>query len=121
MQEFSVVEPDTEKVLLARVGYADRFTERFVGLMGRSELAPDEGLYFPGCSSIHMFFMSFPLDLAYFDGDRTVKKIVEGIKPWRISWCPGAHSVLEAPAGWVRRAGLGTGQQLRFSPDPEAS
>ena len=41
-------------------------------------------------------------------------KIVDGIKPWRLSACMGARSVLEMAAGRAREAGLKAGDRLRF-------
>ena len=115
MQEFKLEKADTGEVILPRVKRAESFSTRFMGLMGRSELPADEGLHFPRCSSIHMFFMSFAIDVVYLDSENCVKKIVQELKPWRLSWCPFAKSVLEAPAGWVRGAGLETGEKLEFA------
>jgi hypothetical protein len=93
---------------------ADGFWVRLVGLMGRSGLEDGTGLYFPRCSSIHMFFMRFAIDAVYFDSEKTVVKIVSPLWPWRLSWCPGADSVLEAPAGWTAEAGLEVGMNVEF-------
>ena len=116
MQEFKLKKADAGEVLLPRVKRAESFSSRFMGLMGRKSLSPDEGLHFPRCSSIHMFFMSFPIDVVYLDGENRVKKIVHGLKPWRLSWCPFAKSVLEASAGWARRVGLEQRDALEFTP-----
>jgi len=97
-----------------------RLAERFLGLMGRKHLDAHTGMYFPRCSSIHMFFMRFPIDAVYLDRAKRVKKIVHDLKPWRISWCPGGDSVLEAPAGWARRVGLSVGTEVAFESKPEA-
>ena len=66
-----------------------------------------------------MFFMRFPIDVVYLDRDDRVRKIVAGLKPWRLSWCPRARSVIEAPAGWARQVGLERGAQVVFEPRPE--
>ena len=87
---------------------------RFWGLMGRRDLAAGRGILITPCSSIHMFFMRFPIDVVYLDPSRRVKRIVGSLKPWRISWCRGADAVLEAPAGWAGEAGLGEGAQVVF-------
>jgi hypothetical protein len=85
-----------------------------LGLMGRGGLPSGTGLYFPRCSSIHMLFMRFPIDAVYFDTDKTVVKIVPHLRPWRLSWCPGADSVLEAPADWAADVGLEVGRRVEF-------
>lgn len=101
------------------MGAAEGPVSCFIGLMGRRGLEPDQGLYFPRCSSIHMFFMRFAIDAVYVKAG-AVEKIVHRLKPWRISWCPGADGVLEAPAGWARRVGLEEGRRVRFEEASEA-
>ncbi len=109
--EFRLVEAASGRCLLEEVRAAERALPRFLGLMGKRGLKPGSGLYFPRCSSIHMFFMRFPIDVVYLNGWK-VKRIVHRLKPWRISWCPGADAVLEAPAGWARRIGLRAGTEM---------
>ena len=81
------------------------------GLLGRSGLADDEGLWIP-TSSIHMFGMRFPIDVVYADREGRVLKLVRGIKPWRASWCMGAKTALELPVGAIDRAGVEVGDHL---------
>ena len=100
------------RALLPTVRVAETFTERLIGLMGKRRLEADEALLLPGCSSIHMLFMRFPIDAVYLGRSGVVKKIVHGLKPWRFSWSPAAESVLEAPAGWAARAQLSEGDRL---------
>jgi len=119
MRKLRLVDADTGRCLLRDVVAAQRLLPRFLGLMGRRGLPAGSGLYLPRCSSIHMFFMRFPIDVVYL-ADGVVKKVVDGLRPWRISWCPGADSVLEAPAGWARRVGLRTGARLRLEERTEA-
>ena len=47
------------------------------GLLGRSGLADDEGLWIP-TSSIHMFGMRFAIDVVYADREGRVLKLVAG-------------------------------------------
>ena len=110
----SLCEAGTGRCLLPRVRFANSAWSRFVGLMGRSGLEAGTGLYFPRCSSIHMFFMRFPIDVVYFEAGRSVVKIMTRLKPWRLSFCPGADSVLEASAGWVGSVEIGVGDQVEF-------
>lgn len=114
MKRVRIVEAETGRELLRDVGVAERALDRFLGLMGREGLRPGEGLFFPRCSSIHMCFMKFAIDAVYLDSESTVKRIKEGLKPWRFSWCPWAWGVLEAPAGWARSIGLEPGRKLLF-------
>jgi len=114
MQIVEMVEGQSGRVLLPRVQVAESFRHRLVGLMGRASLEPGSGMLFPGESSIHMFFMRFAIDVVYLDSDGSVRRIVNKLRPWRISWCPGADAVLEAPPGWAAEVGLKQGTSVRF-------
>lgn len=85
---------------------------RSKGLLGRSELDPDEGLWIQPTGSIHMWFMRFPIDVVYADRDGRVLKLVRSIKPWRMSACRGAKVALELPVGAIDRAGVEVGDHL---------
>ena len=54
---------------------ADNPWQRFMGLMGKRELAADAGLCLRPCSSIHMFFMRIALDAVFLDKDGVVVRI----------------------------------------------
>ena len=109
-----VVRTETGELLLEHCEVALTSWQRFRGLMLRRELPEGHGLYFPGVSSIHMFFMRFPIDAAYLDRDGRVIKLVENLKPWRLSACIGAAGILEMPAGLAGRCLLKPGCLLRF-------
>jgi hypothetical protein len=112
MDNRRIICEDTGAVLAEECGLALTTCQRFRGLMLRRELPEGQGMLFPHCSSIHMFFMRFPVDLVYLDREGEVVKIVEGLKPWRLSFCSGARSALELPAGTVQRTGLEVGQAV---------
>jgi uncharacterized membrane protein (UPF0127 family) len=82
------------------------------GLLGRAQLAEDEGLLLRPASSIHMFFMRFPIDAVFLDRDLNVLKIASHLRPWRIASKRGAKSVLELPTGATGRASLREGDRL---------
>ena len=85
---------------------------RTKGLLGRSSLDPDEGLWIQPTGSIHMWFMRFPIDVVYADAEGRVLKLVHGIRPWRMSACRGAKVALELPVGAIDRAGVAIGDHL---------
>lgn len=91
---------------------------RFWGLMGRREMPPGSGLLITPCSSIHMFFMRFPIDVIFLDRDNTVVKIVHAIKPWRMAMGGGGKKALELPAGVAAATGTEPGDQLTFTDIP---
>ena len=85
---------------------------RTKGLLGRSSLDPDEGLWIQPTGSIHMWFMRFPIDVVYLDSELRVTKVVHGLAPWRFSAGRRARSVVELAAGTSARAGLTAGARL---------
>lgn len=86
-------------VVCARCGIADTPLLRMRGLLGRSSLAPDEGLLIRPTGSIHMLFMRFAIDVVFCDRDLRVVAIRRGLRPWRFAAARGAHSVVELAAG----------------------
>jgi len=109
------LEADDGSVVATDVEYADGMWRRFLGLMGRRELPSGHGLFIKPCSSIHMFFMRFPLDVAFVDNDGRVVRAYHGIRPWRISRVVrGAKGAIELPAGALAAAGVASGSVLRM-------
>jgi uncharacterized membrane protein (UPF0127 family) len=102
-------------VLATRLEVADSGPKRNKGLLGRKGLSAGEGLWIIPCESVHTFFMQFPIDLVYLDRKHVIKKVREGVPPWRISVCFSAHSILELPSGTIRSTETRTGDALEFS------
>jgi uncharacterized protein len=112
-------------VIADRVEPAMGFWARFRGLMGRPRLAQGEGLYLPD-SSIHMFFMRFPIDALFLalpdrDGTRKVVAMRHELPPWLGIVLPvrGAAGVVELRAGTLRASGLQLGDAVRLEPTDE--
>ncbi|MDX6519642.1 MAG: uncharacterized protein QOJ31_289 [Gaiellales bacterium] len=85
---------------------------RSKGLLGRAGMEEQEGLWIQPTSSIHMWFMRFPIDVVWAAGDGRVLKLVENIGPWRMSFCRGAKVALELPVGAIARSGVQVGDHL---------
>lgn len=91
---------------------AATFRSRFVGLLGRSELRPGEGLLLQPCGAVHTAFMRFPIDVVYLDAALRVIKIAM-LVPFRASVAfRGARSALELPAGAVEASRTAVGDVL---------
>jgi uncharacterized membrane protein (UPF0127 family) len=99
-----------------RVRRADRAWSRMVGLLGRRSLAGDEGLLLTPCTSIHTFFMFFPIDILYLNREHVVVKAVTALRPFRLSGCLKGHSTLELPAGVIEASGTQVGDRLAVTP-----
>jgi uncharacterized membrane protein (UPF0127 family) len=81
-----------------RLAVARSHRQRGLGLMGLAELPSGRALRIPRCSSVHTFWMRFPIDLVWLDGDGGVLRVDESVRR-RISWCRGAREVVETRAG----------------------
>ncbi len=104
------------RVVAEHVEVASTIWSRFMGLMFRGELPEGHGLSLTPCSSIHMFFMRIPLDVAFLDREGRVLRVYHGIRPWRVSRVVrGARTAVELPAGTLRAAGVEAGAVLRLA------
>ncbi len=93
---------------------ADTPSSRRRGLLGRDGLAPGTGLLIRPCSSIHTWFMRFPIDAVFLDRDGRVVKIAERVGPFRLAFGGrAAAATLELPAGAAAGARLSVGDILR--------
>ena len=95
------------EVVCARCELADRPLKRMRGLLGRSGLAPDEGMLFRPAGSIHMMFMRFPIDALFCDRELVVIGIERDLKPWKTARRKGAKVVVELASGAAEGVELG--------------
>ena len=105
--------------LAERCGEARSFLARGRGLMGRPGLAPGEGLLIDPCSSVHSFFMRFPIDVVFADKANRVVGLTEAMppnRPFAGSW--GARYVVELPAGTIAATGTQVGDTLAIERAP---
>jgi uncharacterized membrane protein (UPF0127 family) len=108
-----LVRNHTRDTLLAHAAeVADTSAKRRTGLLKHEKLESGEGLWIVPCESVHTFFMKFPIDLLYLDRHHKVRKARSAVRPWRLSACLLAHSVLELPAGTVKQSGTQAGDEL---------
>jgi uncharacterized protein len=105
-----------DKVLATKAAEARGFSERFIGLMGQTELPVGCGLHIVPCNSIHTFFMRIPIDALFLDPQGKVIKVMGALPPWRMtSVYFDVRSVLELPAGVAAASGTVEGDQLEFT------
>ncbi len=111
-----------DTVVAQYVEVADSGAKRRKGLLGRSGLSPEEGLWIIPCEAVHTFAMKFSIDLIYLDRNMQVKKVRSNVGPWRLSACLSAHSVMELAPGTILKSGTTPGDRLESSavgPVPE--
>ncbi len=109
----------TGAVLCERLERAGTWRARLVGLLGRDGLAPGDGLLLDPCSSVHTFFMRFPIDVAFLDDSGVVVALNHRLRPWRATRLHlRARTTLELPAGALEAGGVLVGDRLAEDPGP---
>src|SRR5665213_4569465 len=101
----------TNATLLENLEVADTLWSRTKGLLGRTHLNADCGLWILRTNSIHTFFMKFSIDLVFLNKKMVVTKVISGVKPGRLIlpvW--RASSVIELKAGFLEAHPLRVGE-----------
>ena len=89
--------------------------EKIRGLLGRPRLNPSSAILFDGSDCIHTSFMQYSVDILYLDKDLKIVKTVNSMKPWRLSFCLDAFSILVLSGGAIRKQRLTSNPQLTWS------
>jgi uncharacterized membrane protein (UPF0127 family) len=95
-----------EKCIISDLKIADMFFPRMKGLIGVKKMHMQEGMLFPRCNQIHMFFMSIPLDVLFLKKEASSLRIIsirEKVVPWHFLPVMDlrASLTLEVAAGFV--------------------
>lgn len=86
---------------------------RLKGLLGRNRLPPAQGIWLKPCNSVHCLFMRFSIDVLYLDAAQRIIAIRADLKPWQLSLCWPAKSVVELAAGECQRLSITIGDQIQ--------
>lgn len=114
-QHFVARDVENGLIVANRVTVASRRLERAVGLLGRSRLETGEALWITPCHGVHTWFMRFTIDVIALDVDGVIVDAVAMLKPWRMRLPrPGAHSVLELPAGTLLTTPVKVGHRIQI-------
>ena len=103
-----------DRVVCERCLLAETPLARMRGLLGRRGLDSGEGLLLRPASSVHTFFMRFPIDVVFLDRHGVVKRVAEHVRPWRTVGCRGAKAVVELAAGEAARRDIKPGRRLNM-------
>ncbi len=101
-------------MIASRIHAAHDSAARRQGLLNKTQIETEEGLWIDPCEAVHTFGMAVCMDAAFLDTDLRVKKIVSELKPNRIAFCLTASSVLEVRAGALKASGTEYGDRLVF-------
>jgi uncharacterized membrane protein (UPF0127 family) len=96
------------------------FLGRLRGLLGRASLPDRTCIWLQRCGAVHTFGMRFPIDLAFVSRGGFVLRVESAVPPACLRWHPRATSVIEAPAGALRRWRVRVGTHVAFRPEAAA-
>jgi uncharacterized membrane protein (UPF0127 family) len=103
--------------LADRAEAARTWWARGKGLLGRADLPSGGGLIIAPCSSIHTWFMAFPIDVAFVAADGRVVRTAHVLRPWRLGpLARRVRYVVELPAGALARSGTVEDDYLEILP-----
>lgn len=89
---------------------AKTYMQKLTGLMGKKNI--NYGMFFPGVSSIHTFFMKESIDVIGLNDAMIVTSIYENVKPNKILILKNANHTLEIPKGESKHYHIG--QKVKF-------
>lgn len=95
------------------VRLADTPLSRLRGLLGKTRLRSDEGVWVVPSHGIHTIGLMFPIDVIYLDAQFQVIHLVEHLGRFHIApVLLKAASVLQLPAGSIASSGTQVGDQV---------
>jgi len=84
----------------ARIAVAISWWEKGVGVIPLANMPSGVGLWLPGVTSVHTWFVRFPLDLLFLDSIGGVVRFVPAVRSWTtLVSCSRAAGLLELGAG----------------------
>ena len=107
----------TKNTLIAQEAQiASSLGQRMKGLLGRRGLSTNEALILKPCSSIHTFFMRFPIDVLFLNQNMRIIRLIQPMLPNRLGpvvW--GAKTIIELPAGRIAQTQIEVGDTVDLS------
>lgn len=86
-------------------------------MLGRPEPGSGEGLLLDPCRAVHMYWMRYPLDVAFLAADGTVVAVYHELQPSRKSdRHRNAVMALELKAGTLATTGTRVGDSIELTP-----
>ena len=91
-----------ETTFLAELIPAQRFKQRLLGLIPYSSLSEKEIFWIPACSSVHTFFMKFPIDVVFTNSQFKITALFEKVGARKILFGGfKSKNVFEMKAGQI--------------------
>lgn len=99
--------------MFENIEVAKSFFSKLTGLIFKKNLKIGQGFLIENCSSIHTFWLRFPIDVLFLDKNNKILHVITNLKPFRITpFIKGSVKVLEIKAGEIKRLGLKPGNFL---------
>jgi len=115
-QPSRLVNARTNDVLATRLEPAFDSESRKRGLLGRDSLDAGTALLIAPCSSVHTFFMRFPIDVIFVDRSGRVRKTYAAMPARRIAFAWGGFVAIELAAGALAAHEVRRGDMLVLTP-----
>jgi len=108
---------DKKRVVVDELEASEAMSKRTRGLIGHAPLRFGQGMMIRPCRWIHMFGMSFPIDVLYVNRRGRIVAVSENLRPNRIDRpVPHAWYVVEMAAGAIREARIRVGDLVEVLP-----
>lgn len=105
----------TGTIVATRIDQLSGFLQRAVGLLARSRVQRDEGVWITSCSAIHTIGMRAAIDVIFVDRDGRVLRVDRDVAPNRFSLsCRDASGVVELGAGALSQIDVLPGDRLEL-------
>ena len=111
-----------QAVIADKCTVAKHYLVRLKGLIGRTQFEAGEGMLFPRCNDIHMWFMSMPIDVVFIRGKNSANEFeVVSVHSRVKAWKPlplrnrKASETLELPVGTIERCSIKVGDTICIS------
>ncbi len=112
---YRIVNTTRGTVIASRAERARTFWARLRGLMFRASLPAGGGLVIEPNSSVHTFWMRFPIDVIFVDRQNRVVGLAPAMPPNRpYAGARKARRTLELPAGVITTSATQLGDVLEF-------
>ena len=92
-----------------RVRTAASWGSRTLAMLKPGKPRDAYGLWVKPCRTVHTFGLSDAVDVIFLRADGVVTKVVSRMKPWRMTRCAEAKTVLELRAGLANRLNISPG------------
>lgn len=107
----------TGTIISTRIDHLTGFFQRAVGLLARTRVQRDEGIWLSSCHAIHTVGMRYTIDVMFVDRDGCVLRIDREVRPNRFALsCRKAKAVVELGGGALAQIDVMIGDRLELVP-----